>query len=80
MTVTAEELRERILEKLELNAEEREPVIPEAWVVMGGTVLYATRPTLAEAQKVLEDERNLIEKFGPPSIEHRVIPFPKGES
>lgn len=49
----------------------------EAWAIMGGKTLYATRPTLSEAQKVLAEQHHLIEKFGPPRVEHRVIPFPE---
>lgn len=44
---------------------------------MGGNVLYATRPTKAEADKVLAEQHALIWKFGPPRVEQRVIPFPE---
>lgn len=40
---------------------------------MAGSVLYAQRPTKAEAERVLEEQRHLIEKFGPARVERRVV-------
>jgi hypothetical protein len=45
----------------------------DAWVVMAGDTPYASRPTRAEAEAVMEEQREVAEKFGPVRVEHRVI-------
>lgn len=45
----------------------------EVWVVMAGDVLYASRPTKAEVDRVVAEQRELIEKFGTPRVEQRVV-------
>lgn len=44
----------------------------DVWVVMGGTTLYSSKPTREEAEQVIASDRDLIEKFGPARVEHRV--------
>lgn len=51
------------------------PAPVERWRVMAGTVPYAERDTRAEAEAVLEEQRHLIEHFGPGRVERSVIPL-----
>jgi hypothetical protein len=47
--------------------------MPEVWVVIAGTVLYASRPTRAEAEAVRDEQYDLAKRFGlPVVVEHRV--------
>lgn len=45
----------------------------DVWVITAGGVVYATRPTRAEIDTVVAEQRHLIEHFGPPVIERRVV-------
>jgi hypothetical protein len=54
---------------------------PEEWAVWADRVLYATRPTRAEAEQVVAEQRHLIERFGLPiRVEPHVIPLAGGAS
>lgn len=43
------------------------------WAVLGGDVLYSEKFSRQDADALLERDRHLIEKFGPPKVEARVV-------
>lgn len=52
----------------------------ELYVVLAGSVLYASRETLEEAERVARDDYDLAAMFGlPVRVERRVIPLRKAK-